>query len=426
MDITSYTDIRCCEETRNINDLFARYKKERQMIIDWLLSDPNRLIDNIWKKTGILSVDDECQCGMGSKAQRSIFSCAQCRNLGRLINPREKSSDRSFLIKCGTLVGHKLIITEYPSERFYLEWDPHADDRAQIIFSNNTLLSQCGTPHISPVRRLAGDGYTINSLIAWLIERVMQEQKLPHYQSIYTSFICGKNGFTVSDSTTIMNLADIKLTTKIALNIFQQITIILRVLQQINFTHGYPSIQNLLIQNKPINYLYDGIHVFGSLTLMLRNFYGSSVEVNNVHLFTRNKKAEFVFDNNTFTPEIHSICPNDHDHTSCHNGMSYLVYRLPRNDKYLFAYMRHSGISLFPTSSDFYCFITAFMRNNEFYNLVKYDPKLHKIWMLLWLPEELPIIEERLKTWPEDAFVLQNLWLRCDIVEFVWKLLKIL
>jgi len=126
-----------------------------------------------------LAIDNSCKCQMGNGDIRSPFSCAQCKNLRRLIDFRLGGIDRAFQIECGNLAGKELIVTSSEISDPFLEWDMESVKRANIYHTKYYNLSTCGSKNIKNLKCITGDSFTIKTLIMWMISKIFKEN-LPH------------------------------------------------------------------------------------------------------------------------------------------------------------------------------------------------------------------------------------------------------
>ena len=96
--------------------------------------------------------------------------------------------------------------------------------------------------------------------------------------------------------------------------------------------------------------------------------------------------------------------------------------------------MRHIGFPLYVGSFDFYCFMVSLMCDKSFYYGLYNDPKLHRLWSMMWLSEDLERIENDIKKVHDETYtksdnnrivdIIRGAWLRCDIIPFIWNLIK--
>lgn len=398
-------DIECCEWTRGVDNLMARYKQDKDEIINYIESDPEKLLKIIWKQEGPLAIDNSCMCKMGKGDLRSPFSCAQCKNLKRLVDFKLGAIERPFLIECGQLSGKKMMVSDYEVSEPFLSWNDDAAATAKIYSQKHSDLIACGSSSIDNLKCITGDTFTTRTLIMWMIENMFSVKGLPHYFKLYTAFICKDIGYSLYDVPTIGGLSELhkiseyhnidKSTTvksqhtaypplkpTITRSIILQLLVILNELSSINFSHGTPSNYALIFNKEPISYMYDNVHIEGPVTLMLTDMWNSSATFNGVHYFSKNTKSVMQLEKSVFVPEIMTkqvtlaycegmklddnqgmICPSSVD--TCPDKFTYqvcapndvMVYRLTQTTMEIYRAMRHIGFPLYVGSFDFYCFM---------------------------------------------------------------------
>lgn len=485
-NLNKYHDFECCEWTRGIDTLLLQYKQDRNDITNLIANDPNKLINIIWKQDGPLAIDNGCRCQMGSGEQRSPFACAQCKNLRRLIDFRMGGVNKPFQIECGNYTGKKLIVSSTEITTSFLMWDYDSARRAKFYIQQYHNLTQCGTFITDNLRCITGDSFTIRTLILWEIAKIFNEKGLPHIPTLYTSFICSGTGYSLYDMPSIGTMAELHkieayhkisntsvksqhfvympLRNDIARTIIIQLLVILHELSQINFSHGTPSIHALIFNKDPISHYYDGFHVNGPITLQISDFWNSSATFNNVHYFPKNIKSSMYIERNMFIPEIatkiismahcHDIetlkpnttCPitnfsNITTHDVC-KASGALFYRLTNNTIDTYNAIRHIGFPLYVGSFDFYCFMVSLMCDKSFFESIINDDKLYRLWSMMWLIEDISRIENLIKETHEIEArgenssnnrtagnivinIIRGAWLRCDIVKYLWGLIKL-
>lgn len=470
-----YHDLECCEWTRGIDTLLERYEQDRDEITSMILTDPDRLINNIWKSEGPLAVDNECKCRMGNGDRRSPFACAQCKNLRRLMDFRLGGIERPFQIECGTSTGKKLIVSSTDITSPFLSWDNDSSRRARLYVEQYHNLTICGTPNVQHMRCITGDSFTIRTLIMWMISKRFSEKGLPHCPNMHTVFICSGTGYSLYDMPSIGPITELhkipkyhddknRLKSSIVRTIIIQLLVTLMELSSMNFSHGTPSIHGLIFTKDPVSYKYDGFHVNSPITLQLSDMWNSSATFNNVHYFPKNVKNSMYIERNMFVPEIatktvsmahcydvglndittpivcpanSTVCPDSTTYDAC-KPRSVTLYRLTNSTLDIYNALRHIGFPLYVSSFDFYSFMVSLMCDKSFFDAVLSDDKLYRLWSMMWLAEDLPTIERFIKEShtididPNNNRVASNItvniirgaWLRCDIVTFIWRLIK--
>jgi len=444
-----YHDFDCCDLTRGIDTLMLRYEKDRSEITKLILTNTDRLIDTIWKQDGPLAIDNSCRCQMGKGDRRSPFACAQCKNMRRIIDFRIGVIGRPIQLQCGNNLGTKIMVTSVNVTDPFIIWDTDSARRARMYVAKYKGLSMCGTPPVDTLKCVTGDSFTIMTLITWMIDKIFTEKGLPHIGRLHTAFICSGVGYSVSDVPTIgtisdlnklstyhaKNIKDIRYKPKLVLSIIVQLLVILLELSKINFSHGTPSINGLIFNKSPVSYKYDGIHVNGEITLQISDLQNSSATFNSVHFFPKNIKAHMYIERNIFTPEISTKTVSmshspDQENTVLCNSQLITLYRLTNSTVDIYNAMRHIGFPLYVGSFDFYCFMVSLMCDKSFAATVTNDDKLYHLWSMMWLVDDLPLIEERISEMKGDVTstkvidIIRGAWIRCDIITHMWSLIK--
>lgn len=254
--------------------------------------------------------------------------------------------------------------------------------------------------------------------------------------------------------------------------IIVQLLIIFNELSQVYFSHGAPSISALSFCKEPISYMYDGYKVESPITLQLGNFLNSSATFNGVHYFPKNIHASMHLERTMFPPEITSrvvsmahcydagiikdnnrppsprllsmtkqpatscsTCPSSTTNYEVCKPNNVRMFRLTHNTVDIYMALRHIGFPLYVGSFDFYCFLISLMCDKSFFLSVTKNEKLYRLWSMMWLDTDLTIVEARLKEFYDlqekdknlsitSIDIIRGIWLRCDIISFMWKLIK--
>jgi len=149
----------------------------------------------------------------------------------------------------------------------------------------------------------------------------------------------------------------------------------------------------------------------------------TSIDINNqrVYASTIISKKQLESINYSQTIQTSEYFP-ENCKTLC-NPELILTYVLTAENANIYLRMRQSGISLFNNSFDLYAIFFSLMSYKPFYEVIQ--EKQHKIWKLLWLPDQMEIIDSRLKKYHgsdpatiNDIIIdLQGISLKCKILE---------
>jgi len=463
----NYHGYECCDVTRGIDNLLLRYKHDREYIINLMLTNPNQLVDTIWKQDGPLAIDNQCRCQMGICDKRSPFACAQCKNLRRLIDFRFDTINKPFKIECGNYAGKSLIVSNTEISTPYIIWDNDSAQRARNYVNQYRDLKICGTPDVDDMKCITGDSFTIRTLLLWMINHHFEKKGLFHIPKLHTAFVCSGMGYSLYDFPTIGSISDLhkidkyhtpcksnalckSLIPSITRSIILQLLVILSELSSVNFSHGSPSLNALIFTKDPVSYKYDDVHVEGQLTLQLGDFSNSSATFNSTHFFPKNVKSSMYIERNMFIPEIVTktvSMAHCHDKSQSECSISndicrerdVILYRLTNSTIEIYNALRHIGFPLYVGSFDFYCFMVSLMCDKSFYDSVINDDNLYRLWSMMWLADDLPIVDNAVKTIHDKIVngnissitsnisvdIIRGKWLRCDIVKYIWSLIKL-
>lgn len=432
-----YHNLECCDSTRGVDSLLEEYKKDRETLLNYMINDPDTLMETLWKQNSPLAIDNDCRCQMGKGDIRSPFACAQCRNIRRLTDFRLGGIERPFTVECGNMSGKELIVSDYDIYGTFLIKDEDATKRAKRYLQQYQSLKTCGTPDSLTQQCITGDSFTIRTLMLILISKIFSDNAIPNFLHIHTAFICRGIGYTLFDAPDIGGIEKLKINDKyididketpqlkssIVRSIITQLLVILLELTKINFSHGTPSIHALVFSSDPVSYKYDDYHVKGPLTVMLSDMWNSSATVNGTHYFPKNVKTNMYLDNKFFIPEITTkkvsmahcydvgatdenmpiVCPANI--TTCPDKTTYDVckarnttfFRLSNTNVEIYNAVRHIGFPLYIGAFDFYCIMVSLMCDRHIYDCVLRDDTLYRLWSMMWLPEDLQPLEARLR-----------------------------
>lgn len=448
----NYHNIDCCEWTRGVDTLLNHYHKNREYIISLMKNNPKLLIDIIWTRNGPLGIDNDCQCQMGKGNRRSPFACAQCKNLQRLIDFRMGGAEKAVQLECGQHAGKNIIVTSTEVLHPFLHWDDEATQRAQSYIQQYHNLTMCGTPSTS-FRCMVGDSFTIRTLVLWMIASQFAEKGLPHCPNLYSVFICRNTGYSVYEMPDIGPLSELhkysyyhdtynqgSLQASIVRSIIMQLIVMLNELTTLNFSHGTPSINGLIFTSEPVSYLYDGVPIQGEVTVQISDLWNASATLNGVHFFPKNLETAIHLERNIFIPEIATksvsmaYCELKDEVKDVCKPNSINMYRLTTTTMEIYSAIRHIGFPLYAGSFDLYCFMVSLMCDPHFYTTVINHDSLYRLWSMMWLREDLEVVEQAIVEMHKNDNIKNNAlvvidiirgkWLRCDIIKHLWSLIK--
>jgi hypothetical protein len=436
-----YGNAGCCNDNSNIDVILRKFESEKNALLDMYFTNLPDLVSSLWKNGSILSKDNSCMCNM--KNEKSHFICPQCKNIGRMVNLNNSASGVPFLIQCGKNSGSNFIVYEIPlNDNLYLQYDLKAKERTNLILERNRSLIECSCIKNRDITYIKGDKFTVGIINSWLVERTMKRAGIPHFSKMYTSFVCNNIGFSLNDNQSIDSIDKMKRNNKfieakilrsdITNGIITQLLSTLISLEDIQFTHGNPDIRALIFDDKPCSYLLNGLSISSPFTLKITNFSHSSTTVDGTRLYSHGKMADKFIEKAVFKPAVETSTTFLSDKDDNYNvKKSILTYKVGSESSLIFSYIRHSGVPLFSSSFDFYCFMIALMAKPIFYNSIMNDLRLYKLWTMMWQTNQLGEIENRLSMLKDSApnnivicSILHDLNLRCDITHFMFDLLK--
>jgi len=420
-----YHSLDCCDLNRGVDKLLTNYKKEKDIIYDLLVNDPDKLIEIMWTQDSPLCIDINCRCCMGNGDRRSAFSCSQCKNIGKVKDLRK--SDLTFKIQCGINTGKQIIILQHKISNLFICYDNKNHERYKYCMIQNCNVNE-------DTRFVKSDSFTNRTLLMSAITKIFRDKKLPHTITLHTAFVCNDKGYSMLEDPTIGSLDDLhklseyhtqsenicsSLLNKISKTIIQQLIIALNELSNIKFSHGNPSVESLAFGSEHISYKYEGINIDGDITLKIVNFWKSSASLSNTRYYSNDIKSQFHLECNILVPKIQTM--DEYYKIGCNNIDNLIA-------------MNNCGISIFSGSFDLYCFFVSLMCDQSFYLSVIQDKDSYLLWKSIWLIEELDKINQLICDIHNNELFINNFetiikmisefWLRCDVIKYLLSLMK--
>lgn len=433
-----YNELGCCDQTLGVDNLLKRYSQDRKKIYNLMNRDIDSLISNIWTHDSILSIDNRCLCQVGKKPL-ATYICSQCHNLKRLIDFSSQGVNEIFEIECGKKEGTKMMVKNYDVKNPGIFVDNFAHKKSKEYLSKHSLLLSCGTPEFDDAICYSGDYFTISTLISIYLQEHFLNLNLPHISPVHSSFICHYTGYQICEIPDIGKFHDLikikkymngdKLDKYVLRGIILQLVVIYNELSQLYFSHGNPTLDSLLFSSKPCKYKYNGIDIVCPVTVMLDDFYHSSLTVlgkNNSRFFSKCAEDEINLKKSSFSPVI-KIIESDityfTEETKKEFGGNYNFYKLEGNTFEIFNTMRHLGLPFFTSSYDFYVtFLSIYLRPEVD---MMADLLLQNIISIIWLEEDLQELPNLVSEYNGDTFnIIKNMWLKCSPLEQIFIYLK--
>ncbi len=218
--VLPYTDVSSCDNTRNVDALFARYTTERNNVVSLLKYSPDKLEDILYGPESPISVDTQCLCQLGKNYISSIeerimdrdslrlpqlnrrqYSCAQCTNLGRLTDFKSKTVGSPIPIMYGMESGTSILIAE---EKLHKQTIVHGYEPAKLL--RQILMEESGIENCEPdlpnllrAKFMGSSTFTNRTLVTWYTSSLVNKIGSKGINTIRSSFICGDTGFYLVD-----------------------------------------------------------------------------------------------------------------------------------------------------------------------------------------------------------------------------------
>lgn len=422
----SYNTLNSCDVTLGADNLLQKFINDKNYILNLIYTDPSKLVSTIWTTNGPLSYDTDCLCKMGTGDRRSAYTCAQCKNFNRLVDFRYNVINDPFLIHCGQLAGSELTISKFNNKKLFLQYDNAASSHAKLFVNKFNKLRTCGTPNVDNLKCIVGDSFTINTLISFIISDHFEKYNIPNYRNLYTSYICGTEGYFVHNTTREIPFNELfqlyNISAKdVVFGIILQLLVVLTELSKLNFSHGNPTFESLYFYDIPVSYIYNGVQISYPFMVSLGKFENSSITINNTHYYTKNMSDVFTQERGVFIPEIvtktvqmaYCALPGKSNENLCYPTDAN-VYKLTNSTLDIYYYIRHIGFPLYVGSFDFYSFMSSLMSNPIFSDTCYNNTSLYEIWSMMWLEEDFNSSLDHIR----------GKWLRCDIINLIWSVIK--
>lgn len=433
-----YNELGCCDQTLGVDNLLKRYSEDRKKIYKLMIKDVDTLIGNIWSNDSILSIDNKCLCQVGKKPL-ATYICSQCHNLKRLIDFGSQGVNEIFEIECGKKEGAKMMVKNYDVKNPGIFVDNFALKKSKEYLNKHSSLLVCGTPEFDNVICYSGDYFTISSLISIYLQEHFSKMNLYHIAPVHSSFICHYKGYQICELPDIGKFFDLvknkkylsggKLEKSVLRGIILQLLVIYNELSKLYFSHGNPTLNSLLFSSKPCKYVYEGIEINCPVTVMLDDFYHSSLTVkdkNHSRFFSKSAEDEINIKKSSFSPNIKIIETEimySTEKGTKEFGGNFNFYKLEGDTFEIFNTMRHLGLPFFTSSYDFYMIILSLYLRPEVD--MSSDSLLQNIWSLLWLKEDLDQLPNLINEYNGDTFnIIKNMWLKCSPLDPVFDYLK--
>lgn len=393
--------------------------QQRMLATARLYDQPMTTLQQLFE---IIPRDVQCKYQLGSNLDLHgrEFICPQCQHMNRLVDVKAIGLGQPFrlidsrpcvLMKIGP--AHATGVKEGATSLL-----------VKALGSGDIIISEMLTHSVS---------------IQWLLDDYLTRQGLPHIQKLHTAFICGDTGYGLYESPDLGSFSSFQdeakvasataqsdlrapLSALVARSLVAQLIATLHALSPLKFTHGQPGVGALLFSRDLADYAYDGYRVRGPMTLKM-NCLGQSSSL----IPTKNVRMCCL------KPEDSCCLENLPYHYNL--GGRAGVYHLSKITTGILIALHHAGVPMFGSSFDAYVFMTGLMSELTFYTTVQQNVELKQLWTAMWVPEELLVLETKLKdihnrtetrplTTVEIARLFRGLTLQIGIVGKLWGLIK--
>ena len=401
------------------DSILKKSQKQRVEIIENLRS---RKIKK-WEDLEIVT-DRECQVNLGlyiqNMSQKSNNICQSCEEISLLTDTLDESIiNIPFDIKYGERIGDLLIVETEKDVITKLQYQKNIDSNLEYLFKYFTEFQACDSALSLETEFLAVDKFTNKLLINYILQDIIPENLV----KIKKGYICGKDGFILSEEPIIGDISGIfeyseyftqkYLKSEIVRSIIIQLCQILEKLKPYNFCHN----------NGVIDSLYFDESDNGDISLKLRGLDYSSVNLENLRIYNKNTFSLLYIKNEPYLPDIKI----NQSVYQCDNNVN--TYKFQTQSAKQILQLRRLGIPIFNTSFDLYCFIISLCLQPEFYQGIMNDSDLGKLFESIWTVKDYVIVTERLKEkhligeYNLDIIgvieILSGLTLRCGFLEYL-------
>ena len=454
---SKYHDYHCCNNTRGADTLFGHYENDKKQLLKLLKSNPDTLIQTMWKHHGPLAVDKYCQCSVGRHNIRTPFMCAQCKSIGRLYDYR--TGTQTFVIESGSKIGTTFYIVVVPYITHSLKWGPtHIIEIYQYYY-------QSFHKYPTNIHNLICDSQSANILIQCVVENIMKADHMEHYQTWTSVFVCNNDIHYLYEQSSIdksekfvsfdnsaeqtssqildelnsscnehrrcslldnlhecYNQAPVHsdcydiLQPDIIENMIKQMLVIITELRSYHFINDM-YVSNMVFSIKPVSYVYHEHHVCGPITLKLARFEKSSIIYNNILIHSKSLYQQ--------PPFVSSIIEISQTNIGA-------WFRLTRETMIVYEEMRQQGYDLFADAYQWYQYMISLMCDRSCHYAIMNNEQYTELWKMMWSQTDYDYIMKNVAVWHDYSIkpqvsdykdLLLNVWLCCDIVDRWWKIL---
>lgn len=387
---TKYTDIQYIYNTRTSDQILSFFESVRTDILQTLLNNPLEFANKIKSNASLICIDTKCKYNMAryyiptsveqikdkyngyNQYQCRIYKCAMCQQLDRLVNLKVHGPTK---IETGLHKDTSILINKYNAtmEEFKLE---HLDYRKKTLYGMCNYYLNVGK-------------FMHSSIIHLLIQHFLNSY--PHIVPNLNVFICGTYGYSVDIhmGIKITEVHKYVKDTTVLKSLIQQICVFFSIMKPHKLTLGHIGSDNVCLNLKPCEYMYNNIKVSSPVTLQFSDIRGSikvSVEEDEQKsIYVGHKDCiQRIYEKDMQLPKIiYTHLPFEKDKIARYQ------FKLKKYTGFYYTDQTHPNL-------DIYCIFILLFANKYLYGLLLKDPGLYDMWKRMWLPEDFSVITQRL------------------------------
>jgi len=448
MTCSRFTSVNRVYQETSTHDLLDEFNKERKEVVEAFVKNNIEFVRNLWTSKSLISFDRQCKINAGQGTSCSekrenlypyrekYYECGKCRKLEQIVDILElkiKVPFETHIIDDEKEKNYrtKFVLTSVVPNTYY-KIDSQESSIVNRLILSDQLECSCNPPRFKNIHFIGLDKFTVNILITWMFERIMKNhegQEKPHFNKMFTAFICGYNGYTLEEPSLSyddfeMNPKFIKdgiLDKKICEGIVLQLFVIFHIMSKYRLSMTNVSMDNLCFTNSPCEYTYNGIIVKCRFTLKIRDFSSAGLTVssdrdieNVCRIFYHDKEASEMSEKLNFKLPLRLLKIDDR---------VYFEIKDCKND-YTFNYMRNAGAPYFLSQLNFYSFFLMLCMKTTFFYSVLASNKVFKLLNMMFLKDQLEPLLNKIKNLTETCSksfdpiaMLEDLTLDCNILE---------
>ena len=403
------------------DSIFQKYQKQRDDIVEKLKNQ------NLKKWEDLdLKYDRHCRFNLGSYSEtlKTDIICQGCKEIGLLVDLTDENIiGKPFDIKYGEFEGRSLVVEMEKDVIPKLQYQENISSNLEYLFKYFTEFQACDSSLSLDTKFLALDQFTNKVLINYVLGEIIPENIV----MIENAFICGKDGFLVSEVPGIGGIGGLfqfpeffvqkYFSGSVIRGVLVQLCDILGKLGEYNFCHN-----NGIMDSLRFEYTEDG------LLVQLSGLEYASLNVGGLRIYNKSGISSLYIKDVPFIPDIKINQSIYKKECGKKNGEGN-TYKVNTESAKQILQLRRLGIPIFNTSFDLYCFLISLCVQPEFYQGIMSDLGLRGIFESIWTPKDYKIITERLKVKHlEENYNLEieriveifsGVTLRCGFLEYL-------